>query len=664
MSATIVLDRELVVRFGHINYQYHNMLDNRSRIQLMNQETGEFKVMDMADFCSRLRTGQLVPTGNRDKSIFGSDGFPQSVVVDLSALADNQRETLDLRVGFVKYVRKKGVTQGQRSKLEKVIPTFLDSYNAKRMARGLLPVKGFGVSTGMSWIRKYVSSGFNAAALLSGNGFRRCERRVSPVLEEVMEWALDKYYLQRSRFTLQYTVERVRERLKQEVAQNRLTAKEARCSYATLQRREKELDPYTVLKRRYGSAYAKRELRYTIDGTTVPRAMARLEVDHAMLNWVVVCDRTQLPLGRPTLTVIVDSYSGYIVGLYVSFNGPGLTSVLKAMKNAIRPKGELTANARTDHPWIAFGVGDCFLLDNGMEFHSKGFQLAAWELGTDLEYCAVRMPWLKPHVERCFADLDYLPVGQGRVYKPVAGMLNLDPKRDAVITLSALCRGLIIFAADIHARQPNRRTLALPFDLYQESMESSPPPRVPVTDAGLDLIAAMSRTRVVTGGGAEWEGLVYAGPHLGEMIRSAGGKFDAMTKLDPDNVGAMYVQHPRTQEWVLLTCTRPDYANQLTVHQHRLIKKTLRNSLKEQLTIEGLAKAKLHLVETWLEPLARKNAPISPDEAKQYARHCASARASLGASDNDTPPASAFITTEDLKAAPTVVPDFDVVMFA
>ena len=78
--------------------------------------------------------------------------------------------------------------------------------------------------------------------------------------------------------------------------------------------------------------------------------------------------------------------------------------------------------------------------------------------------------------------------------------------------------------------------------------------------------------------------------------------------------------------------------------------------------MEGLARARQRLVETWLEPLARKNAPISPDEARQYARLCASSRSSLDTGDNAIPPASMFVTKEDLKAEPAEVPDFDVVM--
>ena len=48
-----------------------------------------------------------------------------------------------------------------------------------------------------------------------------------------------------------------------------------------------------------------------------------------------------------------------------------------------------------------------YVVDNGLEFHSKQFVLAAMELNTELQYCPVRQPWLKPSVERHFLELGY-----------------------------------------------------------------------------------------------------------------------------------------------------------------------------------------------------------------------------------------------------------------
>jgi putative transposase len=105
----------------------------------------------------------------------------------------------------------------------------------------------------------------------------------------------------------------------------------------------------------------------------------------------------------------------------------------------------LVRAAGAENRWIACGIPDCAILDNGMEFHAHIFKLIAWDLAIDLEYCRIRTPWLKPKVERFFATLDYLTLLEGRIYKPMANVLRIDPKKDAAITLSELCKGLVIY---------------------------------------------------------------------------------------------------------------------------------------------------------------------------------------------------------------------------
>ena len=86
--------------------------------------------------------------------------------------------------------------------------------------------------------------------------------------------------------------------------------------------------------------------------------MAQVQIDHTPLNWVVICDRTGLPLGRPLLTVAICAYSGYILGFYLSFYGPGVSSVSGVLRNVIRVKDDMVANAGLKHPWLSCGLPD------------------------------------------------------------------------------------------------------------------------------------------------------------------------------------------------------------------------------------------------------------------------------------------------------------------
>jgi putative transposase len=230
--------------------------------------------------------------------------------------------------------------------------------------------------------------------------------------------------------------------------------------------------------------------RTTMDGGAAVYPLQRVELDHTPLNWIAVCDRTGLPLGRPLLTVAIDAHSGYILGFYLSFYGPGVTSVTGVLKNSFLPKDDLIRGFDLKNPWLSHGLADEWMLDNGLEFHSRIFKAICWELKIDMTFCRVRTPWLKPHVERFFADLNWLTLARGRVEKSVANVLRMDPYKDACVTFSDLVRGLTQFIVDVHPFQINERKLARPFDLFSEGLERCPPANYPINPKGSALSPA------------------------------------------------------------------------------------------------------------------------------------------------------------------------------
>lgn len=617
MQNIISLDRSLVVRIGQATFQLHRLLEDGVKIQLENQMTGELKVFQTSDFYRKLNTREIqVVLGSLD----GTD--PQAPkfqgILDLSSLPPSARARLSFQISIIRYLQKKRISRGQRHEIARSIDQL---FAGSSMAKGIdvTQFKRPSTSAVMDWMRRFELSAQNPRALISGNLTRKRTKSLSPLVEQAINWALDKHYLTRNRHSLKFAFDQCIDKASSLADQQKISRAEANVCWATFARRKDELDPFMVLSRRFGPAYAAKEMRVTMDGTVATRAMQRYEVDHTPLNWVVICDTTGLPLGRPTLTVVVDTFSGYVVGIYVSFNGPSLTAVMNVIKNAIRPKDDLVAAAGGSTPWIALGVSEGFTLDNGMEFHAKSFQLACWELAADMEFCKVRTPWMKPHVERFFASLDFLALTPGRIHKPLQNVLNIDPKADASIPLSLLCKGLVLFALDVNGNTPNSRTLEIPFERFSESIQRNPAPRLPSSVAGLDLIAAMSKELVVSHAGVEFNGLTYSGWETKELINSAGGKFKTLVKWNPDCLGLMNVRHPMTQEWITLPCTRPDYALGLTWNQHRLLRKFARERMKVNGTADNLLRARQHLQEIWHEPLAKKNKSLDMQQARKFA---------------------------------------------
>lgn len=593
------LETGLVVRRGARTLEFLRMLDG-GKVQFEDQLTRHVQTMKLARFYADVLDGKLLPVLYGEEQAVATDGVVQAptVVMDISSIPPTERETILRRMAYVKALRKRGISRGQRDQVAMALPAIASAMGDPRPPSA---------SSVMTWARSWEDSSMNPMALRSKNACRKRERLIHPLVEEIITKKLKSVYLTRERHTLRHAHEQMLLTAKKLQVAGKLTAAEAQISPATVSRRLKEFPCYDVERARFTTNRARASYRTTVEGSTAVRPMQRLECDHTLLNWVVLDDRTGLPLGRPTLTIVVDGFSGYVVGLYVSFYGPGLTSVLNVLKNAIRPKEDLVAAAGAEQPWLAFGIGECIVLDNGLEFHSGQFKLAAAELGMDIEYCRVRTPWLKPKVERFFANLDHFSLAWGRVRKPLDHVQNLDPKKDAAILFSDFVKGLIRFVVDIYPFELNSRRLHTSFEIFKEGIGLLPPPAFPSSFQQLDMIAAMSKMITVAQGGVDMVGLTYSSNELLDVKKDVGAKFRTFVKWNPDDLSQVFMQHPLTKGWLTIPSIRVDYTGGLSWIQHRLIRQHARQQYIEGGTYERLLRARQELYEMWMNPIARRN---------------------------------------------------------
>lgn len=258
----------------------------------------------------------------------------------LDSLTPKVRMEIERRLAYLNSMSKGHVTRGQRARLSQIIARVAERRKDKRPPSP---------STLMTWARKFQTSGLNPLALRSGNAHRIRQPRIHPLMRDLLSWGLRTVWLTRDRFSLQHTLDCILREAKKLVAQQKLKAQEATFSLATLSRRTREIDLYRRIAAREGHARARMVCRTVMGGAGAAYPLQRVEVDHTPLNWVVVCDRTGLPLGRPLLTVIIDSYSNYVLGLYLSFYGAGVSSVSGVLRNAIKPKDDFTRGVTPNH---------------------------------------------------------------------------------------------------------------------------------------------------------------------------------------------------------------------------------------------------------------------------------------------------------------------------
>ena len=521
----------------------------------------------------------------------------EATPIDLGSLKASVRAGMERRKDYIDALQKAHVTRGQRKKVEQVVKKVAIRLNDHRPPSG---------STVMGWARDYQTSGHNPMSLRSGNACRVRQRQTSSVMDKLVSRLIQKVYLTKDRHTLQHTLDCIQREAKELVRQKQLEEAKATISLATLSRRVQEIDLFRRIAAREGVARARMTCRTVMDGAGASYPLQRVEVDHTPLNWVVVCDRTGLPLGRPLLTVMIDAFSGYVLGIYLSFYGPGLSSVSGVIRNAVMPKADFVRGVKLQNRWLAEGIADELVLDNGMEFHAAAFKLMSWELGSDMMFCRVRTPWLKPHVERFFATLNHLTLARGRIHKRVANVLNLDPRKDAAVKFSDLVKGLIMFVADVHPFEINERKLARPHDLMMEGLSNCPPVVYPGDMDALRLTSALSKQLTVGLGGVELHGLPFGGPELFPLRKQFGERFKTLVKWDPDDMAFLWVQNPLNQTWIQSPCRWLEYADGLSWNQHLVIRKFARAELKLSGAYEDLAAARLRLHDHWLDATSTK----------------------------------------------------------
>jgi putative transposase len=573
-------------------------------------------------------------------------------ITSLESLTDDKKNQITFRLKVVKFLKKCGINRGQRKEINSALKKL--KINVDKNEK--LP----SASTAMNWMRLWELSGSNPASLLSKHFNKSRSKQFSNLVENLITKVLKEHYFIRERPPLSNAEVILITQLNRLQAQSKITESEANVSISTLRRRVNEVDPYVRDVHRYGAAYARNKWRYSLSGSGSSRALQQLEIDHTILDILVISDTNGMPLGRPVITIIVDSYSKYLVGFYISFAGAGLSAVLNAMKIGIMSKDSFTCHADyLENPWLGYGIGEMYVVDNGLEFHSKQFVYAALELNTDIQYCPVRQPWLKPSVERFFLDLGYALPNSGKILKPVANVLPINPISTARISFSELSRGLIKYFVDVYPFKVNSRTLVRPFDLFQESFEKLPPPMLPTSFESIGIIAAHSTTLTVGNEGIVMPGLRFNSKELQSVRRQISDRYKTMIKFDPEDLGYAYVQHPKSLDWLYVPNTNPNYANGLSMAQHRAIRAHQKKFNIEGDYIQSHIRAKAELIEMWNSLSGGKRLKRDTKNALLY--QGLSSTKSLQISTNDAIASSEkqLILPDELKINDRPIPTFE-----
>ena len=591
--------RGLVLRHGDRLMVFKNRIDE-SKVQFEYTDNGQYLTETVGQNYRAIRSGKYQLA--RASALKNQNRTEEEKLITLpSNLSETQEEEIAYKLKYVRAAIRAHIPATALPRISHLIDRIYQGVHKEDDSpRSMSKYPKPSAPTVRNWITAYKKSGSNAFMLIDKRGVTKRSKRIDGRVEEIIDEVLRKRYLKIKGDSINssydYLVREIRALNLNEGSELEIP------SINTLKRRVGELPKILVDRHRYGTAYAKNKWRYSIHGDQSTRVMERVEIDHTLLDVWVIDPRSGIPLGRPWITVLIDRYSKYVVGIHVSFYGPSTSSVASALKMSIEPKDIICeAVDGLSNFWSAYGVAEVYMMDNGKEMHSDRFRRIGWELQSDFIYNPVRHPWLKSSIERTMREICRILPAAGKVYAPVKNAQVPDPKKTASIMFDDLCEGLIKWVVDVYPRHINRDTLTRPIDLWTEGVESMPPITLPVSTQYLDISMGISYERTIGRDGLVMQYLRYNSPELQDYCRTYKQSFRTEIRIVPDDISSCHIYLEKGKRWINVPLVRPygDYGNGLSLLQHQIIRKQAGNKLKLSNSEEELYRARMELKDRW-----------------------------------------------------------------
>jgi len=268
------------------------------------------------------------------------------------------------------------------------------------------------------------------------------------------------------------------------------------------------------------------------------------QCDHTLVD-VLVVDQAGATLGRPWLTIMIDTYSRCIMGIHLGFDAPSAAVVCLALRHAILPK-QYSSGYELKQSWDTYGLPQYLYTDGGKDFRSQHLEQVATELG--IVMCLRRKPSDGGIVERPFGTLN------SQFFSSLPGYVNSDvlkrspqAETEACLTLAQLERLLVRHIVDHYNQMVDARMRD------QSRMGRWEAGRVAqlrlMGDRDLDLCLMRRDRRIVYRSGyIQFANLTYLGEHLAAYAGES-----VIIRYNPRDITTVLIYQLQESKEVFLT---------------------------------------------------------------------------------------------------------------
>jgi len=245
--------------------------------------------------------------------------------------------------------------------------------------------------------RRFEADPRTVALTPAPGGRRRGARLLAPGAEAIIAAVIAGFYGSRQKPTLAATV--------REVARRCREAGLSPPGAETVRRRVRATDQLALARRREGRAAAQARLGPSGGSLEASAPLEIVQVDHTLVDVIVVDPVRRAPIGRPWLTLVVDVHTRMALGFLLSLDPPSQLSTALAIAHAVGSKTAWLAARDVAADWPCAGLFSVLKLDNAAEFHAHALRRACEQYGVTLDHRPPGAPWYGGHVERLMGTL-------------------------------------------------------------------------------------------------------------------------------------------------------------------------------------------------------------------------------------------------------------------
>jgi putative transposase len=413
---------------------------------------------------------------------------------------------------------------------------------------------GYATATLYRWVSRYQRSGCLSALVSNKPGVAQGQPLLLPAVNTIVDMTIEDTYLHQQKPSIRRTALEV----------------ERRCRHTglppphhnTVRHRIVQLSTHQKYRCREGDQAARtvfEPIRGPYGDADWPLAV--WQIDHTLVDLILVDDLHRRPVGRPWITVAIDVFSRMVAGFCMSFDRPGAMSVGLCLAHAILPKETWLAQHDITTPWPLWGKPAVVHADNAKEFRGRMLTRACENLGIDLHWRPVTRPHYGGYIERLCGTLNQsIHTLPGTTFSNPQQRGAYRSEEQAALTLSEFETWLATLIVDIYHQQVHRGVGWPPVRRYEQGIfgtDEQPGIGVPerfVDETRLRLELMPYEERTVQRYGIQLDEICYYHDVLKKWINAPDPvhpkrKCKFTVRRDPRDISVLYFYDPELKEY-------------------------------------------------------------------------------------------------------------------